>query len=103
MPLLLNDVRRALLQLQPQQAEAAAQLLQELVAEPRGALSCVGLRGALAQLQQMPVGGGGDGWTSELENEGAAVLLQAWQGICAAAAVSRWSDCGGEERDPRAD
>ncbi len=103
MPLLLNDVRRALLQLQPQQAEAAAQLLQELVADPRGALSCAGLRGALAQLQQMPVGGGGEGWSSELENEGAAVLLQAWQGICSAAAVSRWSDCGGEERDPRAD
>ncbi len=103
MPLLLNDVRRALLELQPQQAEGAAALLQELVAQPHGALSCAGLRGALAQLQQLPVGSVGQGLSSELENEAAAVLLQAWLGICTAAAVGCWSECGGSGCDPRAD
>jgi hypothetical protein len=94
---LLNDVRRVLLSLQvvpdalpthkncdmllqPQQAASAVALLQEL----SGAVSRDNLGCALAQLQLLPVDATDDDSTSELENEAAAALLQAWQQLCAA-------------------
>ncbi len=97
MPVLLNDVRRVLLSLQvvpdalpthkncdmllqPQQAASAVALLQEL----SGAVSRDNLGCALAQLQLLPVDATDDDSTSELENEAAAALLQAWQQLCAA-------------------
>jgi hypothetical protein len=96
-PVLLNDVRRVLLSLQvvpdalpthkncdmllqPQQAASAVALLQEL----SGAVSRDNLGCALAQLQLLPVDATDDDSTSELENEAAAALLQAWQQLCAA-------------------
>lgn len=78
--MLLNDVRRVLLSLQPQQAASAVALLQEL----SGAVSRDNLGCALAQLQLLPVDATDDDSTSELENEAAAALLQAWQQLCAA-------------------
>jgi hypothetical protein len=94
-PQLLNDVRRMMLAVQPQQAESAAALLQELVDASCSALSCADLRGALVQLQQLPVGITVEDISSELENEAAALLLQAWQDVCSAAVASGWSDCTG--------
>jgi hypothetical protein len=59
-------------------------------------MSSDSLRGALVQLQQLPVGSADDGDMSELENEAASLLLRAWQDLCAsAAASSSWGQCGG--------
>ncbi len=72
--------------LQPQQVGRAVALLQDLAC----AMSSDGVRTTLAQLQQLPVSGADDGVTSELENEAAALLLQAWKVLCDAAVANVW-------------
>ncbi len=86
LPSLLNDVRRVLLALQPQQAELAVAIMQELALETEAAGPGAKMRRVLAALQQLPVVVTSHNVAADSENEAAALVLQAWQALCSAAA-----------------
>lgn len=89
LPSLLNDVRRVLLAVHPQQAEAAVAIMQELALETESAGPSTTMPRVLAALQQLPVVGASHNVAADLENEAAALILQAWQALCSSAAVKQ--------------
>ncbi len=107
LPVLLNDVRRALLALQPQRAVPAAAMLRALALNMEGAGVVASMRIALQALQ-LPVEATADsGMDADsenetellLENEAASLVLQAWQELCCAAVASSMDGCSSAQRE----
>ncbi len=94
LPALLNEVRRVLLTLQPQQAEAAVAQLHALALEMEAVGSVAAMRRALLiLLQQQPKLQSDLCLNAESENESAMLLQQAWHALCSAAVASSVGGC----------
>ena len=110
LPVLLNDVRRALLALQPQRATRAAALLRELAVDMEAAGVMASMRHALQALQLQGDALADDGLDADsdneidllLEDEAASLVLQAWQQLCGAAVASSMSGCSSTQREAQA-
>ena len=102
LPALLNDLRRTLLTLQPQQAEQAAAQLHELALEMPAVGAGGATRGAVFALQELAKATAGDSVTADCENGAALQLLQALQQLCSAAVAScAAADGGSSAPEPR--
>ncbi len=93
LPALLNEVRRVLLTLQLQQAEAAVAQLHALALEMEAVGSVAAMRRALLILQQQPKLQSDLCLNAESENESAMLLQQAWHTLCSAAVASSVGGC----------
>jgi hypothetical protein len=97
-PVLLNDVRRVLLVLQPQQAEQVAALLNELSLQMiESTTSAAVLREALSTLQQLSKVTVGDDMAVECENDAALQLLHSWQSLCSAVVACCTGACESQQ------
>ena len=101
LPALLNDVRRALLALQPLQAEQAAAQLHQMALQMEAIGACAAMHRALSSLQQLTNVTVSHDVTAECENDAALQLLQALQCMCSAAVASCVGDGGSSALDPR--
>ena len=99
--MLLNDVRRALLTLQPLQAEQAAAQLHQLALQMDAIGACAAMHRALSSLQQLTNVTVSHDVTAECENDAALQLLQALQCMCSAAVAFCVADGGSSALDPR--
>ena len=101
LPALLNDVRRALLALQPLQAEQVAAQLHQLALQMEAVAAHAAMHRALSSLQQLTNVTASHDVTAECENDAALQLLQAMQCMCSAAVASCVGDGGSSALDPR--